>query len=134
MIGILLITHENLGENLISCATHVMGVPLPQLNHLGVFKQDQPDAIFAKASALIHELDSGDGVLVLSDMYGATPCNVSTSLAQAGKVECIAGASLPMLVRVLTYRHEPLTVVLQKALSGGQQGVVHVNSDSDHAN
>ena len=108
MIGILLITHENLGENLISCATHVMGVPLPQLNHLGV--------------------------LVLSDMYGATPCNVSTSLAQAGKVECIAGASLPMLVRVLTYRHEPLTVVVQKALSGGQQGVVHVNSDSDHAN
>lgn len=58
-----------------------MGVPLPQLNHLGVFKQDQPDAIFAKASALIHELDSGDGVLVLSDMYGATPCNVSTRLS-----------------------------------------------------
>ncbi|GKS70062.1 PTS system, ascorbate-specific IIA component [Nitrosomonas sp. PY1] len=134
MIGILLITHENLGENLISCATHVMGMPLPQLSHLGVFKQDQPDAISAKASALIRELDSGEGVLVLSDIYGATPCNVGTSLTQAGKVECIAGASLPMLVRVLTYRHEPLTVVVEKALSGGQQGVVHVNPGSDHAN
>lgn len=134
MIGILLITHEDLGENLISCATHVMQMPLPQLNHLGVFKQDQPEVIFAKANALIHELDSGDGVLVISDMYGATPCNISTSLVRAGKVECIAGASLPMLVRVLTYRHEPLAVVVQKALSGGQQGVVHVNSDSDHAN
>lgn len=130
MIGILVITHENLGQHLISCATHVMGEKLPQLNHLGVFIQDQPDAIFSRARVMIDELDSGDGVLLLSDIFGATPCNIATRLVRSGKVECIAGASLPMLVRVLCYRHEPLPMVIEKALSGGQQGMVHIQSAS----
>lgn len=130
MIGILIITHENLGQHLIRCATHVMGIELPQLNHVGVFVQDEPEVVFSKASEMIDELDSGDGVLVLSDIFGATPCNIATRLVQSGKVECIAGASLPMLVRVLSYRHEPLSVVIEKALSGGQQGMVHIYSAS----
>ena len=107
-----------------------MGEKLPQLNHLGVFIQDQPEAIFSKARVMIDELDSGEGVLLLSDIFGATPCNIATRLVRSGKVECIAGASLPMLVRVLCYRHEPLPVVIEKALSGGQQGMVHIQSAS----
>jgi len=130
MIGILIITHENLGQHLIRCATHVMGIELPQLSHVSVFAQDDPEAVFFKASEIIDELDSGDGVLVLSDIFGATPCNIATRLVQSGKVECIAGTSLPMLVRVLSYRHEPLSVVIEKALIGGQQGMVHIHSAS----
>ncbi len=127
MIGILILTHEDLGDHLIRCASHVVGMKPPQLMHLSVFPQDDPDTVLSSASALIKQLDSGDGVLVLSDIFGATPCNIASRLVQPGKVECVAGVNLPMLVRALTYRNEPLPVVIEKGLSGGQGGVVHIN-------
>ncbi|WP_297324588.1 PTS fructose transporter subunit IIA [Nitrosomonas sp.] len=127
MIGILVLTHEDLGDHLIRCATHVVGTEPPQLMHLSVFPQDDPDEVLSNAHALIKQLDSGDGVLVLSDICGATPCNIASRLVQPGKVECVAGVNLPMLVRALTYRNEPLSVVIEKGLSGGQNGVVHIN-------
>ena len=127
MIGILILTHEDLGDHLIRCASHVVGMKPPQLMHLSVFPQDDPDTVFSSASALIKQLDSGDGVLVLSDIFGATPCNIASRLVQYGKVACVAGLNLPMLVRALTYRNAPLSVVIEKGLSGGQGGVVHIN-------
>jgi PTS system ascorbate-specific IIA component len=127
MIGILVLTHEDLGDHLIRCASHVVGMKPLQLMHLSIFPQDDPDAVLSSARALIKQLDSGDGVLILSDILGATPCNVASRLVQPGKVECVAGVNLPMLVRALTYRHEPLPVVIEKGLSGGQGGVVQIN-------
>jgi PTS system mannose-specific IIA component len=123
MIGILIISHGNLGESLIRCANHVLGKELPYLMHLAVTIRDDPDNIMPRAKKLVSELDSGDGVLVLSDICGATPCNIATRLIQPGKVDCLAGVNLPMLVRALTYREEPLAVVGEKALSGGREGV-----------
>lgn len=125
MIGILIIAHGKLGESLIDCASHVMGCTPPQLNYLAVDKQDDPAILVAKAQQLIAELNDGDGVLVLSDMYGATPCNVVTKLIKPGMVEGVAGANMPMLLRTLTYREVPLKVLVEKALSGGREGVVH---------
>ena len=125
-----MITHEDLGEHLIRCASHVLGVRPPQLAHLGVFVEDDPDTVLAKARDLLTQLDSGAGTLVITDMLGATPCNIASRLIQAGKVECLTGANLPMLVRVLTYRTEPLPIVTEKGLSGGQCGVVHIKAES----
>ncbi|HJT51796.1 MAG TPA: PTS sugar transporter subunit IIA [Nitrosospira sp.] len=127
MIGILIISHGNLGESLIRCANHVLGKESPYLSHLGVTIRDDPDDIMPKARKLVRELDNGDGVLVLSDICGATPCNIATRLIQPGKIDCLAGVNLPMLVRALTYREEPLTVVGEKALSGGREGVFRLN-------
>ncbi|MBL8497724.1 PTS fructose transporter subunit IIA [Nitrosomonas sp. JL21] len=134
MIGILILTHEDLGEHMIRCASHVLGMNPPQLDCLSVFIQDTPETVLTKGRALIEQLDSGDGVLILSDMLGATPCNVASRLVQPGKVECIAGVNLPMLVRVLTYRHESLPVVVEKGLSGGQGGVMQIEAEPCHAN
>ena len=125
MIGILIIAHGKLGDSLIDCASHVLGHRPPQMSHLVVDKQDDPAILIAKAQQLIAELNDGDGVLVLSDMYGATPCNVVTKLIKPNVVEGVAGANLPMLVRTLTYRDVPLKVLVEKALSGGREGVVH---------
>ncbi|MDH5553331.1 MAG: PTS fructose transporter subunit IIA [Nitrosomonas sp.] len=133
MIGILLITHEDLGESLIRCATHVLGNSQPQLNHINVSIQDEPELVINKAKELIRELDSGKGVLVLSDIYGATPCNIASQLIVSGKVDCISGVNLPMLVRALTYRNEPLSIVVDKALSGGKDGVMLIKMETSNA-
>lgn len=125
MIGILIIAHGKLGDSLIDCASHVLGKKPPKLSHLVVDKQDDPAILIAKAQQMIAELNGGDGVLVLSDMYGATPCNIVTKLIKPNEVEGVAGVNLPMLVRTLTYRDATLKSLVEKALSGGREGVVH---------
>lgn len=133
MIGILVITHEDLGDHLTRCASHVMGEKPMQLQYLSVFVQDDTDILLSNAQALIKQLDHGDGVLVLSDIHGATPCNIASQLIQPGKVECVSGVNLPMLVRTLTYRNELLSTVVEKALSGGKDGIKHIRMESNHA-
>lgn len=128
MIGILIISHGNLGDSFIHCANHVMGEKSPHLKQLSITNMDDPDAVVPKALELIRQIDDGDGVLVLSDICGATPCNIATRLVSPGKVECLAGVNLPMLVRALTYRNESLAVVADKALTGGREGVMRIDS------
>lgn len=126
MIGILIVAHETLGECLIRCATHVLGGPPPHLMHIGIKPQDDPQAIVPEARRLVQSLDSGAGVLVLTDIYGATPCNIACQLLVPGRVEGVAGASLPMLMRALTYRNEPLEALVLRAVSGGRDGVTRM--------
>lgn len=128
MIGILIISHGDLGDSLIHCANHVMGKMPKYLMHLGVTVQDDPDVVIPKALELLRQLDRGDGVLILSDICGATPCNIASRLVISSRVECLAGVNLPMLVRALTYRNESLEVVVEKAITGGKEGVMRIYS------
>ncbi|MFL6581497.1 MAG: PTS sugar transporter subunit IIA [Burkholderiales bacterium] len=126
MVGILIITHGALGESLIHSASHVMGARPMQLAHLGVSMDDDPQQIVPQAIKLLQSLDQGRGVLVLTDVYGATPSNIAGRLLIPGKIEGVAGVNLPMLVRALTYRNEPLKTVVAKAVSGGIEGVMQM--------
>ncbi|MGQ5521630.1 PTS sugar transporter subunit IIA [Chitinimonas sp. PSY-7] len=126
MVGILLLTHYGLGESLAECAAHVLGRPLPQLRYLPVYRQDDPDVVLERARALIREIDTGTGVVVLSDIYGGTPSNIAYRLIVPGRIEAVAGINLPMLVRTLNYANEPLEVVVGKAVTGGLEGVMYI--------
>ena len=126
MIGILIITHGTLGESLIHCASHVLNKRPPRLQQLGVTAQDDPAMLLPRARALVKELDAGEGVLILTDIYGGTPSNMASKLLIPGKVEAVAGVSLPMLIRVLTYRDRDLPTIVTKAISGGCEGVLRV--------
>jgi PTS system ascorbate-specific IIA component len=126
MIGILLITHGTLGESLIHCASHVLNRRPPRLKQLGITAQDDPFNLLPQARALVKELDAGEGVLILSDMYGGSPANIAAKLLVAGRVEGVAGVNLPMLIRVLNYRDRPLGTIITKAVSGGCDGVVRM--------
>jgi PTS system mannose-specific IIA component len=126
MVGILIIAHGTLGESLIHSATHVMCGRPAQLTHIGVGMQDDPQAVLPQAIKLLRGLDDGSGVLVLSDVYGATPSNIACKLLVPGRIEGVAGVNLPMLVRALTYRNEPLKTVITKAISGGIEGVMQM--------
>jgi PTS system ascorbate-specific IIA component len=126
MIGILLVSHGAFGESLIHCASHVLGKRPLYVRQLGVTVHDDPDEILPTAEDLIRFLDQGQGVLVMTDIFGATPSNIAMRLLKPGHVEGIAGVNLPMLIRALTYRDEPLEAVVAKALSGGSEGVMRM--------
>ena len=98
------------------------------LRQVGVTVHDDPDAILPVAQDLIRFLDQGRGVLVMTDIYGATPSNIAARLLEPGRVEGIAGVNLPMLIKALTYREEAaLDDVLEKALAGAAEGIVRMD-------
>ena len=126
MIGILLITHGTLGESLIHCASHVLNKRPARLKQLSITAQDDPFNLLPQARSLVKELDDGDGVLILTDMYGGSPANIAAKLIVSGRIEGVAGVNLPMLIRVLTYRDKSLQMIITKAVSGGCDGVVRM--------
>ena len=133
MIGVLIIAHENLGDALIRCVTHVLGSRPAQFESLTIGSHDEAFNLLPQARKLVAKLDAGEGVLILSDIYGATPCNLACKLIVPGKVEVVTGVSLPMVVRAFTYRDKGLPIMVSKAVSGGRDGVLHVEPSPLHA-
>lgn len=129
MIGLLIVAHGTLGESLIHCASHVMGKRPLYLRQLGVTIHDDPDAILPQARDLVRFVDQGKGVLVLTDIFGATPSNIACRLLQSGSVEGLSGVNLPMLIKALTYRESPMDVLIEKSLSGAMDGVIRMPGD-----
>jgi PTS system ascorbate-specific IIA component len=126
MIGFLILSHGGYGECLIQTVTHMLGDKPTAVRALGFTKQADLHLLEGLARAAICEVDQGQGVLILTDMFGATPCNLAAMLVEPGRVEAIAGVNAPMLVRAINYRDEPLQVVLGKALAGGASGILSV--------
>ncbi|MFN7220104.1 MAG: PTS sugar transporter subunit IIA [Burkholderiales bacterium] len=124
MIGLLLVTHEPLGASLLQCATHVLGKLPAGVAQLGVNAAESPETATDRGRALVKTLDTGRGVVILTDMYGATPANVACKLLLPGRVMGISGVNLPMLLRALTYREKPLAEMVERTMAGGIDGVI----------
>ena len=124
-VGILLLTHESMGAALITTAKRVLGrIPL-HVDALAIPPGCDVDCALRDAAARARALDEGDGVLVLTDVYGATPSNVGEKLGSLGiEVRRVSGLNLPMLLRVFNYPEQSLPELVQTAASGGRAGVV----------
>ena len=129
MISILLITHGELGKSLIECATHVLGDKPLFLESLSIENDCSHESMFKQISERINLLDQGDGVLILTDIFGATPCNIITKIIKPGKVSAIAGVNLSMLIRTISYRNEPFDSLISKAIQGAQDGIIHIQAN-----
>jgi PTS system ascorbate-specific IIA component len=128
MVGILLMTHAPLGEAFLAAVAHVFRGKVDHLEAIDVVADQDLEEVQGLAAAAIKRLDEGDGVLVITDIKGGTPSNCCNSLAVPGRVEVIAGISLPMLLRAITYRRDTLDVVVEMALAGAQNGAVRVDN------
>ena len=126
MIGILLITHGSFGEALVQNACHVLNKRPVHVNQLGVSAQDDPLDLLPLALQMLELVDNGDGVLILTDIFGASPANLAIKLLKPGRVEGLTGVNLPMLLRALTYRDKGMEILLQRARDGGRDGVFNM--------
>lgn len=133
MIGVLIIAHDSLGESLVRAVTHVLGTRPAQFEVLSVAATDDPVMLLPRAKEQAAHLDTGEGVLVFSDIFGATPSNLAVKLVQPGHVEVVAGVNLPMLVRAFTYRTRDMDTMVTKAISGGCEGVLRIEVDPAYA-
>ena len=123
-VGLLLITHNDLGRYLLDTASGILGSCPVRNRSLNVPGSCDPDRLLEQACALYRELEQGDGVLVLTDLYGSTPSNIAARLLEKYNILVISGVNVPMLVRILNYPTCSLEDMANKALTGARDGVV----------
>ena len=126
MIGILVISHEPLGTALLHCTRHIFGRLPTQLAALDVIPDEDPDAACGAARDLMARINDGSGVVVLTDLYGATPSRIAASLVEPFRVVVVAGVSLPMLVKALNSRRLPLEEMADALMSSARNAVVEI--------
>ncbi|GBQ85293.1 MULTISPECIES: PTS sugar transporter subunit IIA [Gluconobacter] len=121
MIGLMLITHGRLGDVLLETLVHVVG-PQTQVGVVGVADDDDPAMLRPAAERLLQRLDTGDGVLVLTDIFGSSPSNLALSLREPGHVEVVSGVNVPMLVKLAKTRRDlDLAGCVEKATMAGRK-------------
>ena len=125
-VGILLVTHPGIGSALVEVSTRLLRqLPLKTEAFEVPFDAD-PDDLLPLASAALRRVDGGQGVLVLTDLYGATPSNLAAKLARIGTpVKRVSALSLPMLLRVMNYAEMDLDEIPNVAGAGARNGVIH---------
>lgn len=125
-VGILLVTHECIGAELAAVSEAIFKQLMPGLNLVSVPADLKPEVLGKYADAIrdaMRERDQGDGVLVLTDVFGATPDNLARHFSQECNACVVSGINLPMLLRVLNYAHQSLEELCQTAADGGRNGI-----------
>ena len=124
-VGILIITHGEMGKELLATASSTLGGTLPlNCRALSVSPSCNPDSQHNKAQAILTSINDGSGVLILTDMYGSTPSNIANGFKNIDDIEVITGVNLPMFIRILNYSRLSLSDITEKALSGGHDGII----------
>jgi mannose PTS system EIIA component len=127
MIGLIVVTHGNLAREFVAALEHVVG-PQQQIVPVSIFPNDEMEERRNSILDAVRKAGTGDGVIILTDMFGGTPSNLAISVMESGSIEVIAGVNLPMLVKLARVREEAsLAEALTKAQEAGRK-YIHVAS------
>lgn len=123
MIGLLIVTHCDLGKELLNAAEFIVG-RIEAAGTIPVVQTTGSESLRTEIASKVTELDSGGGVIILTDMFGGTPSNLSLSFLKKEKVEVLTGVNLPMIIAIVQWRNSlKLSEVAEKALEAGKTGI-----------
>ena len=128
-VSILIISHGDIGTSLISTAKQMIGdstLKIKALNaniDLDTNIEATLDELYTKASSLVKEIDQGDGILILTDLFGSTPSNIARRLYDKNNISIVTGVNLSMVIRILNSPDLNLEAITEKACSGGIDGI-----------
>lgn len=123
-VGLLLITHEGIASSMLNTAKKMLGICPLNTRALEVPLDTSPEKILSQAKDYMTELNQGNGVLIITDLFGSTPSNIGSKLVIDSETKLVSGLNLPMLVRLLNYPQLDLDEMTKKALSGGKDGII----------
>lgn len=123
-VSVLIITHEQVGQALLGAATATLGeLPLPT-TAVTVSYDTDPEELIPRLKRVAQNAEHGQGLIILTDLYGSTPCNIARSLQDNPRIKVISGLNLPMLIRLMNYPNCDVNELAEKALTGGRDGVI----------
>lgn len=123
MVGVIVVTHGQFGKYLLDAAQTILG-PQEHCAHIAVEGSVEVETLLSELKNAVKRVENGSGVIILTDMFGGTPSNISLSLLQPGKVDVLTGANLPMLLRILGMRDQNLSQLALDAKNAAIQGIV----------
>ncbi len=131
MIGLLIVTHETLGHAYTALVSHFFGQTPEHVQLLNVAKDEAPESVLQKAALMIAEVNRGHGVLIITDIFGATPCNIARKLIQSDDVAMITGLNAPMMVKAIQYssRKDDLRALLKEVKAAAIAGIIDLTLD-----
>ena len=125
-VGLLLLTHNDIGAQIFLAAKSVYGKITTRVEILSIDHYDQPTDLLRLAKQYVKVLDEGKGVLILTDMYGSTPSNIATEFSKYKNVKIISGINLSMLLNIFNYPSLNLDKLSKKAIEGGKEGILNL--------
>lgn len=131
-VGVLLVTHGQLGQHLVETVTGMLGELSLPTEVLEVHRQADPDVLIDAARAAADRLDDGAGILMLTDAFGSTPSNIANRAADRARCRVVAGVNLPMLVRIYNYPRLDLDAIAASAVEAGRQGIMPCAAPEEH--
>lgn len=126
MVNIIVIAHAEIANSFAYCVEHILAKRITNLHILPVKKSEDVDSTVDLAQQFIAKIGANQEILILTDIYGATPNNIAYRLLKPGMVELITGLNLPMLIRAISYAKHGLSICIDKAIDGAVSGIVHV--------
>ena len=123
MIGILLVTHGEIGKSLIDCAAHILDKYPVSVESVAINSKNDLNYYSNIIAQKIQELESGNGVLIMTDIYGATPCNLLNKFIVKEEVEVVAGINLPMLIKAISDRKDNLSLLANDSIECAKKNI-----------
>ncbi len=128
MIGVVVVAHFNLAREMVAATELIVGKQ-QQFTYVDIFPDEDVEKIKGRVVAALKSVNSGKGTLILTDMFGGTPSNISLSFLEAGKVEVVTGVNLPMLIKLVTYRQDKVVAELAEFISNYGKKNIYVATD-----
>lgn len=130
MVTIIVIAHSEIANSLVSCAEHILATRVANLHIIPVKKTENIEHILDRVHEFIARFGDERQLLLLTDLFGATPSNIATKLIKPDKIEMITGLNMPMLLRAITYAEYDLRTCVDKSIEGGKNGIVYLNGEN----
>ena len=129
MVRYLLVTHGEIGQALAECAYQIFNKKIDRLECISINPIDDIDKKKYLISQTIKRIDSGDGVIIFTDIIGATPCNILKEFIVENKVSVLTGVNLAMIIKALSSKNKPLESIIQESLDSALDNILKVSQD-----
>lgn len=130
MVTIIVMAHLEIANGFVSCAEHILAKRVINLHVIPVRKTENTEHILNRVQEFISKLSDERQILLLTDLFGATPSNIASKLIKPGRIEMITGLNMPMLLRAISYTEYNLQTCVEKAIEGGKNGILHLNGEN----
>ncbi len=128
-VSFIILTHRDIGQQMVNVVEETLGVKCPSMTALSIYPNQSIEQSIGQVDLHRAAFDEGDGMIIFTDLYGATPGNIACQLLELPSIKVITGVNLPMLLKAQSYAELPLDELVEKVIEGGKQGIILCNKD-----
>ncbi len=128
-VNFIILTHHDIGQQMLNVVEETLGIRCPSMVALSVYPDQPIEQLIGQVELQQAAFDEGDGVIIFTDLYGATPGNIACRLLEIPSIKVITGVNLPMLLKAQNYAKLAIDELVEKVIEGGQQGIILCNKD-----